>query len=313
VLDNSVLQAQTYIAVIAEEGSFSRAAKRLHTAQSFLTRRIAKVERELQTKIFERSTRRIELTTIGRILLPEIQLSIRHSERAWELARHYSRLINGPIRVGYSSYTNDVPLRILQQLDMSEFEAQQVGSGDSPEPRLVFENSSTPELIERVLRGKLHISLGIHPIPDRDLWIEPIAQESFCLCLPKGHMLAQRTVIAAREMDGQPVFWMPRDVHPAFYKRTTEYVRSTGARPLYKETRSIAQAIEMVSHGLGIALLPQSASRLSCAGVVFKPVTDRYLQIETALFARRELMHDSLRDFALFLASRLQGSRFPAS
>ncbi len=41
VLDHSFLQTQIYIAVIAEEGSFSRAARRLHTAQSFLTRSVS--------------------------------------------------------------------------------------------------------------------------------------------------------------------------------------------------------------------------------------------------------------------------------
>jgi DNA-binding transcriptional LysR family regulator len=102
VLDYSWLQAQAYIAAIAEEGSFSGAAKRLHTAPSFLTRKIAEVERELRARIFDRTTRRFEVTELGRIVLPEIQLALRHADRAWELARYYGRLSNGPIRLGYS-------------------------------------------------------------------------------------------------------------------------------------------------------------------------------------------------------------------
>jgi DNA-binding transcriptional LysR family regulator len=306
VLDHSVLQAQFYVAVLAEEGSFSRAAKRLRTAQSFLTKKIGEIERDLRITIFERSTRKLELTAVGRVFVPEIQHALRHSERAWELARYYSRLMNGPIRVGYSPYTNGALLCILHQLDISEFEARRVASADSPEPRLVLENSLTPELIERVLRGKLHVSLGVHPIRSRELWVEPLARESFCVCLPKGHALAQRPTISARDLHSQPLFWIPRDMHPAFYDQTTEYIRGTGAQPVYHEVRSATHAIEIVVHGLGIALLPHSASRLSRAGVVFKPVADRYLQIETALFARRDLLHGVLQDFARFLAARLQ-------
>ena len=139
MLDQSALQAEVYLAVLAEEGSFSKAAKRLSTAQSFVTKIIGEVERDmLKVKIFERSTRRVELTEVGRVIVPEIQLALRQAEMAWDLAGYYSRLMNGPIRVGYSPYTHDAMLRILYQLDIAEFEAQRVMSAGSPEPRLVL-------------------------------------------------------------------------------------------------------------------------------------------------------------------------------
>jgi DNA-binding transcriptional LysR family regulator len=304
-----MIQAQVYVALIAEEGSFSRAARKLRTSQSFLTRKIAEVERNLRARIFDRSTRRLELTNVGRVLLPEIQIALRHAERAWELAQYYGRLMHGPIRVGYSPYTNDALLRVLHQLDISQFEAQRVGTTDSPEPRLVLENSVTPELIERVLRGRLHVSLGVHPISDPELWVEMLAKESFCVCLPRGHALAQRSAVAVRELHEQAVFWIPRDMHPGFYDRTVKYIRSTGARPVYHEVRSTSHAIEIAAHGFGIALLPNSAARLSRTGVVFKTVTDRFMQIETALFAKRELLHGVLQDLTQFLASRLQSAK----
>lgn len=306
MLDHSVLQAQFYVAVLAEEGNFSRAAKRLHTAQTFLTKKIADVERDLRVKIFERSTRRLELTTVGRIVVPEIQLALRHSERAWDLARYYARLTHGPIRLGYSLYTHGSLLRILYSLDLSQFEAQRVASEDAPEPRIILEHSVTPDLIERVLRGRLHASLGVLPIQNPDLWIEQLVREPFCICLPKGHALAQRQAVAARDLHGQPLFWIPRDMHPAFYDQTVKYIESTGARPVYHEIGSVAHAIEIAVNGLGIALLPSSIARLSRPGVVFKTVTDRFLQIETALFVKRELMRGVVQDFTLFLASRLQ-------
>lgn len=309
MLDRRDLQAQTYIAVLAEEGNFSRAAKRLHTAQTFLTRKIGEVERDLQVRIFERSTRRLELTPVGRMVVPEIQVALRHSERAWELARYYGRLARGPIRLGYSLYTHGSLLRILHSLDLTQFEAQRVGAMDSPEPRIVLEHSVTPDLIERVLRGRLHASLGILPIEDRELWMERLVREPFCVCLPKGHALAHRPALAARDLHGQSLFWIPRDMHPPFYDRTVQYIESTGARPIYHEIGSVAQAIEIAAQGMGIALLPNSTARLSRAGVVYKAVTDRYLQIETALFAKRELMRGVLQDFTRFLASRLHSAK----
>jgi len=102
-LDQSLLQAQIYVAMIAEEGSFSRAARKLRTSQSSLSRRIAELEKTLEVKLFERSTRKLELTAVGKIVLPEIQLALRHSQRAWELARYWGRIRNGPFRIGCSS------------------------------------------------------------------------------------------------------------------------------------------------------------------------------------------------------------------
>ena len=88
MLDHSFLQAQVYVAIVAEEGSFSRAARRLHTSQSFVTRRISSIEKALGARLFDRSTRKVELTPAARRLLPEVQLALRHAERAWELARY---------------------------------------------------------------------------------------------------------------------------------------------------------------------------------------------------------------------------------
>ena len=82
------LEMQMYAAVLAEEGSFIRAARRLHVSQSSLTRRIAHLENMVGLKIFDRSTRRLGLTAAGRILLPEMQLSLRHAERGWEIASY---------------------------------------------------------------------------------------------------------------------------------------------------------------------------------------------------------------------------------
>ncbi len=292
--------------MIAEEGSFSRAAQRLRTSQSSLTRRIAELEKTLGAKLFERSTRKLELTAVGRVVLPEIQLALRHSERAWELAQYWGRVRSGPFRIGYSSCINCGLLRKLHQLDLSEIEVQMVAADKSAQPRMVLESRSTPELVEGVLRGRLHVAFGVHPVEDHELWVEAVAREPFCLCVPKNHEFARRTSISARDMHGELLFWMPRDMNPAFYDSIVEYIESTGAEPVYQEVRSATHAIEIVAHGFGLALLPSAAGRLSHTGVVFRPVTDRFMQIETAMFARRERLRGSLQDLTMFLVSRLQ-------
>jgi DNA-binding transcriptional LysR family regulator len=96
--------------------------------------------------------------------------------------------------------------------------------------------------------------------------------------------LAKQPSVVARDLDGETMFFLPRAAHPPLYDRTLDYIESTGAKPLIREAISFTHSMEIVAHNFGVALLPRSASRFSCMGVLFKPVTDRLLWMETALF-----------------------------
>jgi DNA-binding transcriptional LysR family regulator len=131
-------------------------------------------------------------------------------------------------------------------------------------------------------------------------------REPFCLCVPKNHPLAQRPSVSIRDLHAQVMYWTPRTFNPSFYDQVTEYIQSTGAKVVYQQICSITHAIEMVSHGLGVAMLPRTASRLSHSGVVFKNITDRYLQFETAMFARKDVARGSLKDVLQLVVTKLQ-------
>jgi DNA-binding transcriptional LysR family regulator len=309
MLDRGLLQAEVYVLAVAEEGSISRAARRLGTDKSFLTKQISTLETSLGVHIFERTPRGIDLTAAGKLVLPEIVTALRHAERALDLARYCGKTSRGPFRLGYSPYVNSAVLPALQQIDLSKLEARRMRGRDATEPRIHLETAVTPKLIERVCRGRLHAALGIHPVQDQDLWVETVSQEPFSICMPKNHLLAQRPSVAVRDMHGQLVFWIPRAAHPAFYDRTVEYIRSMGAEPVFHEVPSLAHAMSIVASGFGVALLPQSFARLAYAGVVFKTVADRLLQIETAIFARRSIMNGVLQELTLFVSAYLRATK----
>ncbi len=308
-MDTTLLEVLEYVAVIAEEGSYERASQRLHKPKASLSRKIGNVEQTYKIKFFERSTRQSKLTAEGRMAVAGIQPILRQAERLQESLQYCGRLITGPIKIGFSPYSSDTLLRRLHTLDIADLEATLVRPEGLTEPLIEVDNGCTPDLMDRLLRSRLHASLGILPIHDDALWVELLVREPFCVCVPKGHPLVHRQTIAVRELNRQTVFLIPHDMHPDFYEHTVEYIRSTGAHPVYQEIPSVPHAIDIAEHGLGIGLLPSSFGRVPHPGVVFRPVTDKLLQIETALFAKRDLMHDILHDFILFLASQLQGGK----
>jgi len=293
------LEVNILIVVIAQEGNFIRASKKLGITPPSLTRRVSALERSIGVKLFDRSTRNVQLTTAGRLFVQESSISIMHAERAWDLARFQAQIQIGPYRIGYSPYTHSAFLPLLNGLGPVLH-----SPGDEPSG-IVLETANTLELVDRVLRGKLHAALGVGPLSDRDLWVQRVGQEGFSVCLPRNHRLAQKPGVTAHDLDREMVFWMPRSLQPRFYGRVMKYIASLGVQPLFREVKSEAHALEFVAHGFGLALLPRSAAHITHAGTVFKPLTDRYLGIETVLFMRRDQRYGDLKDLVDDLFSRL--------
>ncbi len=298
---NNPLAFNVIIVVIAQEGSFVRASKKLRISQPSLTRRVSALERSLGVKLFERTTRRLELTRAGRLFVQEAAISLTHAERAWDLARYEGRIENGPYRIGYSPYIHSAFLPPLNGLKALHRPPEDEPSG------ILLESATTLESVDRVLRGHLHAALGVGPVVDEDLWVQPVGWEGFSICVPKSHKLAQRSDLTVRDLHGEMVFWIPRSVQPRFYGHIMKYIHSRGVQPVFREVRGTNHALEFVAHGFGLAMLPRSAARISHSGAVFKPLTDRYLGVETVLFMRRDQRYGYLKDLIDDFYSKLLG------
>jgi LysR family transcriptional regulator, benzoate and cis,cis-muconate-responsive activator of ben and cat genes len=143
------LEINILIVVIAQEGNFIRASKKLGVTPPSLTRKVSTLERSIGVKLFDRSTRTVQLTTAGRLFVQESSIAMIHAERAWNLARFQAQIETGPYRIGYSPYTHSAFLPLLNGLIPVRTTAD-IPSG------IVLETANTFELVERVLRGQLH-------------------------------------------------------------------------------------------------------------------------------------------------------------
>jgi DNA-binding transcriptional LysR family regulator len=171
--------------------------------------------------------------------------------------------------------------------------------------KIELATGDTPELMEQVIRGHLHLGLGVQPIIAPELAVQPLAREGFCLCIPKNHGFAQRTSLAVRELGGQLIFWLSRRTHSAFHASVLEYFERLDVNAKFREVDSALHAVNAVASGVGLALLPTGAAWLSRSGVVFKSLTDRFLQIETAMFWRRDSQSEIMDPLTDYFSSRL--------
>lgn len=307
-------RTQQFVLVAARMGSFHRAAKLLRVDHSVIVRTINRLERDLGIKLFDRNRSRFVVTSAGVIFVKQITEAVEYVERACNLARYHAQVERGALRIGYSSYVHSRLVPILERWSLSTSQAGiggQMGEGYSETTatsRLELTSGPTGQLIEFVSQGRLHAGFGIQPIGEEELIVHPIARETFCLAISKNHRFANHTSIYAKDLDGETVFFLPRTSHPAFHDQTIEYIGSTGAKPVLRDVLSLTHALEIVAHNFGVALLPRSASHVSHIGVLFKPIADKLLSIETAFFRRFDQQDDRLPVFIDQLLSHIKTS-----
>lgn len=295
-------RTQQFLLLAAEEGSFHKAAKILKVSHTVLLRSVENLERDLGGKIFKRNRNQFSVTRAGELFLREIRQATTHVERAWDLAQHEIQISNEPYRIGYSPLINGKLVPILEKFrGATPLQVQ----GDAVHPRgVILETGCTPQLIRSVLHGKMDAALAVQPIKEEGLWVTPVARESWCIALSKNHPFAKRASLSIRELDREIVFSLPRTAHPDLYDHTVRYIESTGANLVLREVLSFTHTMEVVAHNFGVALLPHSRSAHAHMGVLFRPVADKLLWLETALIARRsgcnerfpKLLQERLRD-----------------
>jgi DNA-binding transcriptional LysR family regulator len=309
---NIPFRTQQFIVVAARMGSFHKAAASLGVDHSLVVRSIDRLERDLGVKIFDRDRSHFAVTHAGSFFIREIMEAVDRVDRACDLARYRSQIDHGPLRLGYSAYIHSQLIPILERWQPSSIPAGISRSTSiesiSAEWRLQLSSGATRQLIDWVSRGKLQAGFGIQPVLEEDLLVHPIAREAFCLCVSKNHRFAKQPSILIRDLDGEMVFFLPPGAHPAFYDQTVEYIHSTGARPVLREVLSLTHVMEIVTHNFGVALLPRSASHISHLGIVFKPIADKLLWIETAFFRRFDQRDERIPWFLNELQSQIKGS-----
>jgi LysR family transcriptional regulator, benzoate and cis,cis-muconate-responsive activator of ben and cat genes len=315
---NVPLRTLQLVVLAAQAGGFHKAARKLGVDSSLVIRSIDKLENDLGVKIFERDRNRFEVTSAGRYFVRELQSALDHAERAWDLTKYHAHLEHGPFRLGFSGYVYSRLISALYRLDVlsgigyraseqiGQEQSSPVSNAENSDLSIVLESGSTIRLMDDVLHGKLHAAFGVQPILDDDLWVRPIARESFCIGVSKNHRFSKQQSILAKELDGEAVFFVPRAIHPRFYDSAVNYIESTGAKPIFREVMSFTHAVEIVAHNFGVALLPQSASKHSHMGVLFKPVTDKLFWIETALFLRNDQRSARIQDVVPYVLSMIQ-------
>lgn len=251
--------------IIAETLSFTAAAKMLHVTQPALSYQISRLERELRTKLFDRSGRRVALTPEGELFLPLAQSVLFKADESLRIIRDYQGAELGTVSFGCNS---SVAANLAPPV-IAAFRSEQ------PHVRLELTEAGDAELQEGVRSGSLDFAIVTAPGFPRYLDITPLGSEDLLLVISPGHRLSYRKSVKLRELADE-TFVMASDTYN-ISAQIVEACRRAGFEPKVTcQGGSNETTRSLVRHNVGIAILPSIALRgLNTSGLRVIPLEDR--------------------------------------
>lgn len=285
---------------VAQELSFTKAAQRLHMAQPPLSQGIAGFEQELGVALFHRTTRSIELTAVGRELLPEAVAILESVERFSQRVEARRRGELGELRLSVISGLANAELAKLLRVFRKE------------NPGLTVSLDVHPSVwqLRALQSGALDAGFLSLP-PDRLEGLDSLllSEGRMSLVVPKGHRLAGRKRLRWSELRDEPMIWVePEVLWSDYYKEFKKRCQEAGFEPQVSQyAPNVATQVWMVSAGLGVAPIQVTPPAGDWPGVVFLSLPGDAPKHEIRMAWKAVEPSPALRRFIEFVGQRTRG------
>ena len=233
-----------YFTMLAEELSFTKAARRLDIAQPVLSRQIQDLESEIGVQLFDRNSSRVFLTDAGSRFLSEARAALQHAAQAVDAARQVQVGATGTLRLGIAKGLGDIVSRMingyLRIYPAVEIDVKDVASGFQSE---AFDDR------------RIDVGFIRPPVDNPRLTSKPLFQERFYAVLRKSSPLARCKHLWLKDLGKENILLIDRGISPGVYDKTLELYRSSGmaGRIVQTETMPYAEAgAILVESGKGV-------------------------------------------------------------
>lgn len=265
-----------YVVAVAETNSFTRAAERCLVVQSALSHQVARLERELGARLFERTSRRVQLTPAGEAFLPAARQCLDAAERAAAEVAAAVGEVRGRLAVGLipTVAAVDIPSTLR------EYRRQY------PQVRISLRVGSSDDLIEHVKQGILDVAfLGLpttaHP---QGVAARELARGRLVAVVAPDHPLAEESVVSLRRLSTETFVDFPAGT--AGRIQSDQAFAAAGLdREVAFEVTNADFLARLVGQDLGVAMLP-AAYAPQLTGVTTIEVTDAPARVEYVIWSQ---------------------------
>ncbi|WP_299257577.1 hydrogen peroxide-inducible genes activator [uncultured Kushneria sp.] len=243
-----------YIVTLAQERHFGRAAERCFVSQPTLSVAVKKLEEELGVALFERSKSTVQVTPLGERIVEQASRVLEQAGAIKELANEGKDQLSSPLRVG-AIHTIGPYLfpHLIPRL-----------SEEAPQMPLYIEENLTGELRRKLRSGELDVIIVALPFAEPDVLTKSLYDEPFEVLLPAGHAWLSRKEIDRDVLYDEKMLMLGeghcfRDQVLEACPTIKNHVHQPG-NTLIAEGGSLETIRHMVASGLGITVVPQSAT-----------------------------------------------------
>jgi DNA-binding transcriptional LysR family regulator len=233
---------------VAEEGSFSRAAARVHRTQSAVSQAVRALEDETGERLFERAARSVRLTHAGELLLSHVRVALEALDAGLARLSGLQELREGTLALSASDttamYTLPEVLRVFRER--------------YPGVELQISNDPSPRAVRKVLAAQADLALVTLPVEHARLEVAPLgAREDVVICA-RSHPLAATSRARLRDLARHRWLLLDRAAHTRRF--IDAQFRRAGLRPrIAMETASLEVIKRLVELDLGISVAPRLA------------------------------------------------------
>lgn len=269
-----------YVLAVAETNSFTRAAERCLVVQSALSHQIARLERELGARLFERTSRRVRLTTAGRAFLPVARQCLDAAERAAAEVAAAVGEVRGRLTVGVIPTVAAVDIPAALHAFHQRF----------PQVRIGLRVGGSEPLTEQVKEGRLDLAFLGLPVTARleGVGSRQLAHDRLVAVVAPDHPLAAESEIDLARLAGEPFVDLPAGTAGRIQSDLAFAAAGVQREVAFEVTTVDILMLRLIRENLAVALLA-SMYTPHLTGVVTVEVRDAPERIEHLIWNRSSL------------------------
>ena len=274
-----ISQIRCFVAV-AEELHFSRAAERLNMTQPPLSRQIRLLEHHVGTQLLERTSRSVRLTAAGKAFFPEAARILRMAEEAASMARRVAKGEKGSLAIGFTAASG---YGLLPEMVRRLRER-------SPGISLTLKELVSSAQLEALDSGQLDLGLLRPHAEHGELETVWLAREALVLAVPEREAAAWPDEPTLAGLNRKPfLMYSPYEAY-YFYQLLNGLFDRAGVKPeIVEYVGQIHTMMALVRSGMGVALIPEAATRLHFEGIVLRRMeTEPAQPVEIVCSYRRD-------------------------
>lgn len=272
--------------VVAEERHFGRAAERLNMTQPPLSQQMKRLEERLGASLFERTTRSVQLTAAGKVLLKQGRQLIADSD---DLVLSVRRAAQGKAGTLVIGFVNTASYEVLPHTIAAYRERY-------ADVDLALKPMHSYMAVEELRAGRVDVAF-VWPteaaLLDPSFDFAVAAHEPIYVALPLRHPLSRRKAILLEDLEGMPfVGYTPRDGR-YFYEKIMGLFAQYKVRPNVVYESVMPTMFAIVEAGMGLALIPASVARARRKGLCYRPLRVAGKPIVAVMYVARRADDES--------------------